>query len=66
MFAHGSIVALQSMLSFGVGGIVGSLSTTKGFGTFMSSDWITRQIIFNEFTKIPIYGLKLLKDNTFN
>jgi|GEM_PF-6829698 len=54
---HGSIVVLESIWSFGVGGIVGSIGKIGTKGPFLSKEWIWKLIFTQEFTqpfKIPM------------
>lgn len=63
---HGTIVAFESMISFGFGGIIGSVGTVGQLNNFMSTEWIIKQLFIQEFTLPTKYGLDTLRYLVFD
>ena len=57
---HGGIVAIESMISFSFGGIIGSVGTV-GDLNFISGEWFAKQVFIQEFTYPSKYLLDQLR-----
>ena len=63
---HGTIVAFESMISFGFGGIIGSVGTVGKLNNFISKEWVAKQFFIQEFTLPSKYGLDTLRYLVFD
>lgn len=61
---HGGFVALEGMVNFGVGGIIGSLGNVGTKGKFLiSNEWWGKFIFGSEFTQPFKIGIDLIRKN---
>ena len=58
---HASIVAIEGLASFGVGGMIGSFETVGSKGAFLGKEWCVKFSIGQEFSFPLRYSLDKLR-----